>query len=83
MILTLFAQTEAGADPSEADLMAWADRFDHDFPVLNDFGYPVGGSFVEGSTISLPSMSLIAPGGEGLKADAYVTEADIEAILPW
>ena len=83
MILTLFAQTEAGAEPSEDDLMAWADRFGHDFPVLNDFGYPVGGAFVEGNTISLPSMSLIAPGGEVIKADAYVTEADIEAILPW
>lgn len=83
MIVTLFGETQGGSPPTPDDLMAWADQFGHEFPVLADPNFSVGGSFVAGSSIGLPSMSLIAPGGEVIKADQYVTEADIEPLLPW
>lgn len=63
-------------------LNTWVDEFGINHPVVEDPGYGVAGRFVQGNTIGLPSMSLIAPGGEVLLANRFPSVQDIEAALP-
>jgi len=82
IVITLIGETNSGGPPSQADLKEWADRFGLEHPVVEDPGYGVAGSFVQGTSIGLPTMTLLAPGGEILVADGFVTAQHVLQALP-
>jgi hypothetical protein len=67
--------------PNRAELNEWADEYGQTFPVLSD-ALEVVERYSPRGTVSLPSVSLLAPGAEILIADGDVTEADIISALP-
>ena len=82
MIITLLGETDSGSLPAQENLAGWADQYGQTFPVVADGSFGVGARFVEGSSIGLPSISLLAPGMEVVIADGRPTAQDIEALLP-
>ncbi len=82
MIVTLLGETDSGSLPAQENLAGWADQYGQTFPVVADASFGVGARFVEGSSIGLPSVSLLAPGMEVVIADGRPSEQDIEAVLP-
>lgn len=81
MAISLITQNYQSEPPSTADLLTWVDDYDQTFPVLSD-AEPVVLRYSERETLSLPSLTLIGPGGEVLIGDGDVTEDDIVAALP-
>lgn len=82
IVITLIGETESGGAPTQADLGRWADRFGIEHPVVADPGYGVAARFVTGSTIGLPTMTLLAPGAEITVADGHVTAQHVLQALP-
>jgi len=82
MIITLVGENSSRETPDLEDLQQWADTFGANYPVVADAEFEVSSRFALGGTLSLPGMTLIAPGGEILVADGWVEEDDIIAHLP-
>ena len=80
MIVTLILETYDEVPPNQEDLQDWANEYGQTFPVLSDT-LLVTHRFAMRGEASLPSQSLIGPGGEVLVADGDVSEEDIEAVL--
>ena len=59
----------------------WVELYDITHPIVLDNGWNVTVRYT-GSQIGLPSMMLIKPGLELVSVNGWVTEADIERILP-
>lgn len=68
--------------PSTADLNKWVDDYGATYPVVADENFAVAARYVNGSSIGLPSHTLIGPGGVVSIADGHPSDADIEALLP-
>ena len=64
--------------PPESFLVPTSD----DHPVVADPNFQVTGSYIDGNTIGLPSMNLIAAGGEILYTDTWINESQVQANLP-
>ncbi|MEN0061125.1 MAG: hypothetical protein AAGA48_03190 [Myxococcota bacterium] len=75
-------ENNGGSPPSQAELQQWVDRFGLTHPVVADPGFGVGGSFVPGGSIGLPSLSLLGPGAEVLIADGRPNSGDVISALP-
>lgn len=82
MVITLLGEDAGGRTPDTADLQDWADSFGIDHPVLADPGFGVGARFVNGSSLYLPSTSLLGAGATVLARDAYLSTGDILDALP-
>jgi peroxiredoxin len=81
MAITLITENYELDPPSTEQLQEWADEYGQTFPVLSDAD-PVALRYTTRPTLSLPSISLLAPGGLVLIADGDVSEDDILAALP-
>jgi len=81
MAITLITENYAGEPPTQEELNTWASDYGQTFPVLSD-AEPVALRYTERDSLSLPSISLFAPGAEILIADGDVSEEDIIAALP-
>jgi hypothetical protein len=78
----LIGENNSGSTPTSEELLAdWAEVYGLTHPVVADSSFGVGGSFVEGGSIGLPSMTLLKPGAEIVIAGDYVTEADIASAI--
>ena len=64
------------------DPLDWANSFGITHPVVRDPGYGYYGGFIDGSSFSLPSMTIVAAGGEIVERNTYVFETDIVNHLP-
>jgi hypothetical protein len=62
--------------------MGWVDEYGLTHPVVADSGFGVTTRFVDGSSIGLPSLSLLGPGAEVLIRNSWVSASDIESALP-
>ncbi len=83
MVITLLGENNAGATPSQDELMEWAEEFGLNHPVVADEGLSVTARFVEGNSIGLPSMDLLAPDTmEVVIADSQLNEGDVTGNLP-
>lgn len=82
MVITLVAENYDEQPPTRAELMIWAAAHGIQHPVVADPYYEVTGRYVQGSSIGLPSMTLLGPGAELLSLDTPVDESDIVANLP-
>ena len=83
--MTLIAQNNENAAPSQSDLEWWADLYGLTFPVLSDPGFYKGASYIPGSTINMPNYQLIGPGMEIIAVDQWetgISDSTIEAHLP-
>jgi len=82
MIITMLLENDDETPPNQAELQQWATQYGQTFPVLSD-AEPVTNRFsARGGEVSLPSHTLLGPGGVVLIADGDATEADILAALP-
>ena len=75
-------QNSSRATPSTADLDSWADNYGLSHPVVADPNFGVAARFIDGTSIALPSMTLIRAGGEIVVRGGYVTESQVAANLP-
>jgi peroxiredoxin len=82
IVITLLGEDSGGATPNEADLREWADAFGIEHPVVADPGFGVAARFVTGSSISLPSTSLLGEGAVVVARDSWISDGDIRAALP-
>ncbi len=82
IVITLLGENNNYETPSVAELGQWADELGVTHPVVADPGMGTTFSFVEGGTVLLPSMTLIADGGEILYADEWVGESEVSNNLP-
>lgn len=81
-------EDDFGNTPTAKQLTEWATDYglnhpvvaDADFGVLKRFILPGANGAIE---IGLPSFTLLAPGAEVRVANGYVSEAEIEAVLPY
>ena len=80
MVVSLITETYDRVPPEQEDLQAWAAEYGQTFPVLSD-AIDVVERFSDRPGVSLPSHSLIGPGGRVIVADGDVTEEDIVAAL--
>jgi hypothetical protein len=70
---------------TEGGLQEWADAYGLTHPVLADRGFPYYSQFVNGSSINMPNLTLLAPGLEIIwreKAGYRLMESDITPYLP-
>ena len=81
MAITLITENYETEPPSTEQLQEWADEYGQTFPVLSDAD-PVALRYTTRPTLSLPSISLLGPGGVVLIADGDVTEEHIVDALP-
>jgi hypothetical protein len=77
--VTLIAENDVSATPSQDDLNEWVAQFGLTHPVVADDGWVIGNRFEV--DYGIPSMTLIAPGGEILFRDEYITATEIEEAL--
>jgi len=81
MVITLLLENDDEVPPSSPELMQWATQYGQTFPVLADAD-PVTTRFTARGEVSLPSHTLLGPGGVVLVGDGDVTEDQIIAALP-
>jgi hypothetical protein len=81
-VVTLLAQTNGGATPTQTDLKLWADTYGIHHPVVSDANFAVSGRFIDGNTIALPSMTLLSAGAVVVSRDSWVTGSQVAANLP-
>ena len=74
-MITLFG------DADQALMQQWVENFGITHPFLMDNGWNTTVRYT-GPQIGLPAMTLIKPGLEMVKVNGWVSEADIERILP-
>jgi hypothetical protein len=70
---------------AEGGLAEWADAYFLTHPVLADPGFSYYSQFVDGNTIGMPNLTLLAPGLEIIwreKAGYRLMESDITPYLP-
>jgi len=79
MVIDFLGETAAGGEPTEDDLIRWADG--HPYAVLADPGWGVSNTgYVSGG---IPAISLLGPGAEVVSLDgAPPSGAQIEEVLP-
>ena len=82
LFITLMGENNSGQTPDLGELQEWAGLYGLNFPVVADVGFEVSFRFATGNTVSLPSYTLIAPGGEIVIAEGWVGESDILQHLP-
>ncbi|NCG20743.1 MAG: hypothetical protein GWP91_17175 [Rhodobacterales bacterium] len=82
IVITMIGENLQSESPSQADLVEWADSLGLSHPVVADPGMATTFSFVEGNSVGLPSMTLIAAGGEILYADDWLGESEVSSNLP-
>lgn len=82
VLITLLGENTVGETPTRRDLRDWADAFAIEHPVVADEGWAVTARFVDGGTLALPTMHLLAPGAEVVARDTWVSEDDIVDYLP-
>ena len=81
-MITLLTENHNSEPPNQAELMAWAELYGQSFPTVSDgegYIHTFGGK----SEVSLPSHTLLGPGGLVMMADGEITEEAIVAALPW
>ena len=76
------AENLSGATPSQSELLDWANSFGLSHPVVADPGFGFTTGFIDGSSIGLPSMHIIAAGGEVVERDIWASESDVQRYLP-
>jgi len=82
MLITIIGETMSGQAPTQDDLNEWVDTFDADYPVLADPEWELLMTLVEGTSIGLPSMTLLGPGSTVVMADTWVGEDEVVDNLP-
>lgn len=82
IVVTLLGENSFGNTPSQDELMQWADAFGIGHPVVADPGWGTTIRYIDGYSIALPSMHLIAPGGEVLVRGGWVSEQQVQQNLP-
>lgn len=78
----MLGQNNASQTPSQSDLQRWASTYGLTHPVVADPNFQVSARFIDGSTIALPSMTLIRAGGEIIVRGGWVGESQVAANLP-
>lgn len=68
--------------PSVADLQTWANTYGLNHPVVADPNFQTSARFIDGTSIALPSMTLIKAGGEIVVRGSWVNESQVQANLP-
>ncbi len=81
MVISLITSNDLGEPPNTSELGEWADDYGQTFPVLSD-AEPVALRYSERTSLSLPSITLLAPGAVVVIGDGDVEAEDIEAVLP-
>ena len=81
-MITLIGENDFGQTPSEAELRGWANEFGINHPVVADDGFAYTYGFIDGGSFGLPSMHIIAPGGEVVERDIWAGESDVTRYLP-
>ncbi len=81
MVITLLAEDESYSPATVDDAARWAEKHGKTHPVLADPGWAVSYRFITASVVDLPSMHLVAPGGEVLGVDDYFPRGEIESYL--
>ncbi len=82
MIVAMIGEDDQGRTPELSKLADWADTFGFGFPVVVDPDFEVAFQFLPGMMLDFPSLTLIAPGGEIVKTDSFVSDEDILTALP-
>ena len=83
IIITLLTENDDGEPPSTEELQAWANEYDETFPVVSDGERYIHSFGAKGKgEVSLPSHTLLGPGGVIIFADGEFTEEDIIGALP-
>jgi hypothetical protein len=67
-------------DEDDAGTVEWAQEFNLSHPVVNDVDREVTYRFIDGS-LGVPSMQLIAPGGEVLERDTQFGNDTVIDVL--
>lgn len=80
MVINAIAENGDYEPPTQEDLVAWADEYGMTFPVVHDEAWGIENRFREDNGI--PTISLLGPGAEVVIRDQWVTEAQIEEVLP-
>jgi hypothetical protein len=68
-------------DADNASMNVFADSHGIEHPIVLDNGWSTTARYT-GPQIGLPAMTLIKPGLEMVKVNGWVSESDIEAVLP-
>jgi peroxiredoxin len=82
IVITLLGENLYGAAPSQEELALWADTHGLTHPVVSDANWETTVRFIDGYTINLPSMHLLAAGMDILDRDTHVDEDQIRDALP-
>lgn len=79
MMLALWAENESSQAPSDEELMTWAERYGHTFPVLSDPGWGISNRYEK--DYGIPTFSLIGRDMTLRIVDGNVTPSAIEEAL--
>jgi hypothetical protein len=82
MVITLLGENMASMPPSTSQLAGWANAYGSNHPVVADPYFQVTSRYISGSTIGLPSMTLLGPGMEVLIRDSWVSDWQVAQALP-
>jgi hypothetical protein len=78
--VSLLAETNSGTAPTEEELMGWASDYNLTSPVLSDSSWGVSNRYEEDGGI--PTQTLIGPGMEIIHVDEWISDSQIEEVLP-
>ena len=79
VVITWLGESNSGA-ANQDDVARWMDT--HGLTHIVSPGWGEGHTLSGGGGLGLPSMNLIAPGGEIVIAAGWVQDSDIQAALP-
>jgi len=82
IVITLLGENMDSQTPSQSDLEEWADSLGVTHPVVADPNFDYTFGFIDGNSIGLPSMHIIAAGGEVVARDIWADESDVQSYLP-
>ena len=86
--MTLIAQNNSGAPPSQSDLQSWANSYGLTHPVLSDPNFDIVVRFLWANsgfdgTIGLPNVQLMSPGMVVHSTNQYgYYQSEIASLLP-
>jgi hypothetical protein len=82
MIVSAMGEDVTSDTPDQAELQAWADRYELTTPVIADDGWSLLKRYSKAQ--SYPRYTLLGPGAEVIFVNQKTySESEIEAVLPY
>ncbi|MCO4747481.1 MAG: hypothetical protein KC912_21955 [Proteobacteria bacterium] len=81
--MTLLIENNSRQPPSLEELGLWASTYGITHPVVADNYGSVLFRYVDGTSVGLPSKTIVEAGGAIVVRDGYVSSAIVEANLPY